>query len=267
MKTIIAATDFTAASLNACNYAALLAQTLKCKLTLFNLLDAPMLHVNAGLYGITQPSPTHTSYNRTVKLAKGLQARFPELKIESFVTLGNFKEELGKFIATHRVAAAVMGLEAKKRISRYIYGSHGIDVAGKLDCPVIIVPSGYKRHQLKKILLTVDNKEKLHQASLKPLDWIVKQSASQLSVLHVRTEDELLAPAMKDLKLGDKKIPVSVRKARQFQDGLKTYCHDGRFDLVAIISKKHSAFYDFFQESHTKKVAIATRVPVVAFHL
>ncbi|MEI8136012.1 MAG: universal stress protein [Bacteroidota bacterium] len=49
MKTIIAGTDFSASSVNACKYAAFLAQKLNCKLTLLNMFDAPIVHSNVLL--------------------------------------------------------------------------------------------------------------------------------------------------------------------------------------------------------------------------
>lgn len=266
MKTIIVGSDFSAASLNASKYAALLAQKMKCKLTVFNLFDAPIVHSNTGLYGLSFSAQKSTSYHRTVKLVKQLQELYPKLKIESFVSFGDFKEELKKFVDSHQVAAAVMGLEAKSRISKFIYGSHGVDIAGKIDCPVIIVPSGYKKHKLSRVLLAVDNKEKLQASMLKELSWFIKQSASHLALLHVKTEQEILNAAIAGAKINGKTYAIEVIKARDIQNGVKRYSHSHDIDLVTIISKKHSVFYDFFLESTTKKMAFAAKVPVMSLH-
>ncbi len=194
MKTIIAGTDFTTSSINACKYAAFLAQKLNCKLTIFNMFEAPIIHSNVGLYGISYSSVRGESRHKTSKLIKDLQQLFPKLKINYFVTFGGIKQQLEDFSKDHQVQAAVMGLDAKKRISKYIYGSHGVNIAGKIDCPVIIVPSNYKKHELSSILLAVDNNEKLLQSSLKGFAKFVKQSKSELALLHVRTEEEIFIP-------------------------------------------------------------------------
>jgi nucleotide-binding universal stress UspA family protein len=267
MKTIIAGTDFTAASVNACHYAAFLAQKLHCKLTIFNLFDAPIIHSNAGLYGISYSAQKSTSHQRSEKLVKQLQLQFPKLKIESFITIGSFKLELENFVASHQIEAAVMGLEAKTRFSKFIYGSHGVDIAGKIDCPVIIVPSRYKKHKLSKMLLTVDNREKLLRSSLKELEQFVKQSATKLSLLHVRTQNEIFDPVMGDVKINGKKLPIDVLKAKDIQDGVRKYCNANDIDMVSIISKKHSVFYNLFVESNTKKVAFVAKVPVMSLHI
>ena len=73
-----------------------------------------------------------------------------------------------------------MGLEAKDRMSKFIYGSHSIDIAGKIDCPVIIVPSKYKTHKLSKIVLTVDSNEKMHKPTLSGFEKFVEKSKIKL---------------------------------------------------------------------------------------
>ena len=266
MKTIIAGTDFTPASINACEYAAFLAQKLNCKLIIFNLFEAPILHSNVGLYGISYSGQKSESLQRTGKFVKQLQNHFPKISIDYFVTFGGFKRELENFVAEHKIEVAVLGLAAKNKISKFIYGSHGVDLAGKINCPVIIVPSSYKTHKLSKVLLTVDSNEKLQRSSLKGFERFIENSKTKLSLLHVRTEDELFHPIKTTLTINGKALPIEEKRSKDIQNGVKKYCAVNNSDLVAIISKKHSVFYDLFIESHTKKIAFAANVPVMAIH-
>ncbi len=266
MKTVIAGTDFSRSSMNACKYAALLAQKLNCKLVLFNLFEAPVVHSNMGLYGISYSSERKNSENKTEKKIKELKKVFPKLKISEFVTSGSYKEELKYFIKAHQVEAAVMGLESKTKLSKYIYGSHGVNIAGKLDCPVIIVPEKYKKHKISKVLLAVDNNEKLYKSSLKGFEKFILGTKTKLDLLHVRTEDELIHPVMMDLVFSGKKTPVKTVKAKSFENGIKKQVKELKTDLVAIISKKHSVFYNFFSETNTKKIIFMAKVPVMAIH-
>jgi len=265
-KTIIAGTDFTASSVNACKYAAFLAQKIKCKLTIFNLFDSPIIHSNIGLYGIDYTTDRRTSEGKTIKLVLAIQKEFPDLKIDHFITSGSFKRELKEFTDHHLVEAVVMGLQAKNRISKFIYGSHGLNVAGKIDAPVIIVPENYKSHNLSNVLLAVDNEEKLRKSPLIGFVRFVKVAKSKLSLLHVRTEVELFPPQNTALKISEKRFPVNVIKAKDMEAGIKKYCADNKIDLVAVISKRHSVFYNLFTESNTKKVTFASKVPVMSIH-
>ncbi len=267
MKTIIAGTDFTSSSVNACKYAGLLAEKLNCKLVIFNLFEAPVLHSNSGLYGISYSSVKKTSEQSAEKLVKELSAIFPSLKISAFSAAGSFEDELEVFTLRHRIEAVVMGLEAKTRISKFIWGSHGVNIIGKISAPVIIVPEKYRDHRLETLLLAVDNVEKLNTPSFKEVEKFMKASQTNLKLLHVRTPDELIAMGTTtSLKINKTKQDVTQQKARTIEDGIKWYCRDEEVDLVTIISRKHSVFYNLFNESVTKRVAFSAKVPVMAIH-
>lgn len=266
MKTIIAGTDFTPSSVNACRYAALLAQKLNCKLTVFNLFDAPIVHSNLGMYGVSYNFEKSSTQRRTKKLIHELEEQFPGLKINAFVTTGSFKEELKAFTGAHHVEAVVMGLAAKSRISKFIYGSHGVNLAGKIDAPVIIVPEKYKEHKIADVLLAVDNQEKLSMSSLSGFQKFVKRSKAPLRLLHVRTADEIFPPVFKEVKVNKRIHAIETVNAKTVENGIRNYTRDRRVDLIAIISKQHSPFYNFFSESNTKKIAFAASVPVMAIH-
>jgi len=266
MKTIIAGSDFTPSSVNACKYAALLADKLKCKLTIFNLFQAPVIHSNMGLYGISYTSERKAHENKTDKLINEIQKSFPKLKISEIVTSGSFNYELENFAKEHLIEAMVMGLAAKDRISKFIYGSHGVNIAGKIECPVIIVPEKYTKHKISSVLLAVDNNEKLAKSSLSGFEKFLKLAKAKLDIVHIRTEDELFHPLTFKMTINSKKAPIEIIKAKDIETGIKKCCSGGKYDLVSIISKKHSAFYNFFSETNTKKVAFVSKVPVMSIH-
>lgn len=266
MKTIIAGTDFSASSINACQYAAMLAQKLGCKLTIFNLFEAPVVHSNVGLYGFSYDSIRKASKEKTGKLISQLNRHFPGLTIEAFTTTGVFKDQLKYFTKEHHVLATVMGLEAKERISKFIFGSHGVSLAGKIECPVIIVPSRYRKHELSKILLAVDNNEKLLKSPLKKFESFVAQTKSKLDIVHVRTPMEIFKPKKSALKFNGKNLTIDVLDSKNLEDGIKKKCAITRSNMIALISKKHSVFYNFFSESNTKRIAFAAKVPVMSIH-
>lgn len=267
MKTIIAGVDFTQSSYNAARYAALLAVRSKSKLILFNMFDVPLIHSNSGLYFMSYSALRDGSASRLKKFRQSLQDEFPALKTEFFVTAGSFRDEIEQFIEKHRVQYVVLGMAAKNRFSKFLYGSHTTDIAGRITAPVIIVPEQYKAHKIGKVVLCVDNREKLHAASLKPLENLVQESKSALQVLHVRTDEELFDSAGKqEIKVAGKKYPVEVASARDLEKGVKKYSLVHKPQLIAIISHKHSAFYKLFNETNTKNIAFSSKVPVMAIH-
>ena len=89
MKTILAATDFSPSSLNACRYAAMLANKMKCKLTILNLFDVPVVHSNSGLYFMSFQSVLKDHGKSLQKLETNLHQLYAHLTIDSVVSTGS----------------------------------------------------------------------------------------------------------------------------------------------------------------------------------
>lgn len=267
MKTIIAGIDFTKSSYNAANYAAMLAQKLNCKLILFNMYEVPLIHSNSGLYFMSNAPIREESENKTTLFCKRLQKQHPRIEIGVFVSTGFFKQQLVSFIKKHKVQLVVMGMKYKDNLNKFIYGSHSTDIAGKINVPVIVVPDNFKIHTLNKVLLGVDNQEKLHKTPLTSFQNFTKETKSAITVLHVKTEDEIFNDKLKNtLKIGGRIHKIENFRSKTFIDGISAYTKQKKVDLIAIISKKHSVFYNLFNESNTKKISFTSKVPVMAIH-
>jgi nucleotide-binding universal stress UspA family protein len=266
MQTIVAGTDFTKSSLNACNYAAILAEKYNCRLVLFNLLDVSWVHANSGLFLLDMYKTRRTNEQKAKKQLENLKTSFPDLNITTFVSSGSFKKEIKTFIQHHQVKLVVMGLAEKNRFYKSVYGSHGVDIAGKLEAPVIIVPEQFKKHTLSHVALAVDNSDKLHLSSLKEFEGLIKAFKPKVNVLHCRTKEELFEPVKKNIKLNNLNYPVEVVPAKSLENGIEKFSAKQAIDLVTIISKKHSLFYNLFAETNTRNIAFNTKVPVMAIH-
>jgi nucleotide-binding universal stress UspA family protein len=200
------------------------------------------------------------------KFIQKLAITHPKVQMESMITTGSFKMEVEDFIKKHRVEAVVMGLASKTKLEKFIYGSHSTDVAGRVNAPVIIVPEKYKKHHLKSMLLSVDNNEKLYHSSLTEVERFAADTQTKLNVLSVRTEDELFLPKQQEVKINGSAIKLNTIKAKDIEKGIVSYCRKNKADLITVLSKRHSALYNLFAESHTKKIAFASKVPVMAIH-
>jgi len=266
MKTILAGIDFTPSSHNAALYAAMLAKSTNSKLLLFNLFEVPVAHANSGLFFISYNAVREGSEDRMSFLMRDLRSRFARLKVDSLVVTGSFKKEIEKFVQSHQVEAVVLGLAAKTKLSRFIYGSHATDIAGKLTVPVIVVPEKFKEHRLRSILLGVDCYEKLRQTPMRRFLGIVAHTKAKVRVLHVRTKEEIFTPLPAPIKLNESSCKVETVFAKDVEEGINRYVAKNNCDMISIISRRHAHFYDFFAETHTRKLAFVSKVPVMAIH-
>lgn len=260
-STILVGIDFTKSSENALNYAIMLAEKSKSALLLFHVFDTPIVHTNSGAYFVEYASLKHNNLARLESYKNNIQAKHPKLKMDVRTTFTSFKEEV-KDLAKHaKINYVVLGLETKSKVSKFIYGTTGVDIAGKVDCPVIIVPEKYKEHKLEHSVLAIDNKNKQHAVILKKHQAFMKAHKCTSVNLHVRTEDELIVE-----KIKNKELLVETIEAKDFKTGLAKYMKAKETDMVTLISHSHSFLYNMFAETNTKTIAFQSKVPVMSIH-
>ena len=197
-KTILVGIDFTKSSENALNYAIMLAERSKSPLLLFHVFDTPMVHMNSGAYFIEYAALKSHNIAKLESYKKKIQAKNKSLSIDVFTSFISFKEGVKELMKKEKIGYVVLGLETKSKISKFIYGTTGIDIVGKIDCPVIIVPEKYKEHKLTHTLLAIDNKNRQDVRVLKKHSELVKTYHCKNVNLHIRTENELLVEKIKN---------------------------------------------------------------------
>jgi len=258
---ILVGIDFTKSSENALNYAVLLAQRSGFAITLFHVFDTPVVHANSGAYFIEYASLKQNFTARLEQYKKNVEEKHPLLSIHVFTTFNSFKAEVQELVDKKKIQYVVLGLETKSKISKFIYGTTGIDIAGKINCPVIIVPEKYKAHKLEHIVLAIDNKHKQHAKEIKQVKKFAEQFNCSVNYLHVRTEHELIIEKSKN-----KDLPVETINSKEFKTGIKNYLKNHPKDLTVIITHQHNFLYHFFIESNTKEIAFQSKTPVMSVH-
>jgi len=258
---ILVGIDFTKSSENALNYAVLLAQRSGFAITLFHVFDTPVVHANSGAYFIEYASLKQNFTARLEQYKKNVEEKHPLLSIHVFTTFNSFKAEVQELVDKKKIHYVVLGLETKSKISKFIYGTTGIDIAGKINCPVIIVPEKYKAHKLEHIVLAIDNKHKQHAKEIKQVKKFAEQFNCSVNYLHVRTEHELIIEKSKN-----KDLPVETINSKEFKTGIKNYLKNHPKDLTVIITHQHNFLYHFFIESNTKEIAFQSKTPVMSVY-
>ncbi len=258
---ILVGIDFTKSSENALNYAVLLAERSGYAITLFHVFDTPVVHANSGAYFIEYASLKQNFTARLEQYKKTTEEKHPLLSIHVFTTFNSFKSEVEDLVKKKKVQFVVLGLETKSKISKFIYGTTGVDIAAKIDCPVIIVPEKYKNQKLEHMVLAIDNKHKQHAKELKLVKKFAELFSCSINYLHVRTEHELIVEKSKN-----KDLPIETINSKEFKSGISNYLKKHPKDLTVLISHKHNFLYHFFVESTTKEIAFQSKIPVMSVH-
>ncbi len=262
-KTILVGIDYTKSSGNAVEYAAMLAEQGNASLMLFHIFEAPVVHTNSGMYFISYKAIKETSETKLENYRDILKEKYPRLHIEILTSSEPFQMQIEDLIRRRKVQYIVLGLETKSRISKFIYGSHGTSIAGKVNCPVIIVPQKYKDHKLVKAILAIDNLQTATYPILKKVKDFSLYFKTGISTVHVKTPANFF---FNDNSAKAKKMKLEVVEAKSFTDGIAEYAKDKNADLITIVSQSHSVLYKFFNETNTKTIAFQSRIPVMAIH-
>lgn len=261
MKTILVGIDFTKSSENTINYAIEIAKRSEAKILLFHALTAPVIHTTSGLIFIDTKNLIKAEEKRMKDLQIQLSKKHPKVKVDIELTYDSIREKVEKLSKKNKISLAVLGLETKSKISKFIYGTSSVDLTGKIDCPIITVPERYKHHDITKILIAIDNKESISSGLSKRIHSTINFIGAKVEFVHIKTEDEL--------ELGEKNrhpFPVTNVKSSDFQTGITNYAKKSKADAIMLISHNYSAFHNLFVDSNSKKIILSSNIPVISIH-
>jgi nucleotide-binding universal stress UspA family protein len=261
MKTILVGVDFTKSSDNTIEYAVKLAKQSGSKLMLFHALTAPVIHTTSGLIFMDNDNAKKIAEKEMMNLLNTLSKKHHAVKFDMEITYDGIKERVKKLAKNKKINLVVLGLETKTKIESFVNRTTSLDLTGKIDCPVITVSEKYKKHNLKKMLIAVDNKETIKAGLSKRIHSIVDLLKMEAEFVHIVTEDELNIK-----QTHNRQINVTNVKSADFKTGLSSYAKKTKADLIMLISNNYGAFYSLFIDSHSKKVILTSNIPVISVH-
>ncbi len=263
---ILVGIDYSKSSQNALYYALMLASKSQAKVTLLHVFDFPIVHTNSGIYTLDYKTMKDNDLARLAEVKKEALKKFPQADIELLNTTDSLKSFVKDLAKKKKIDLVVMGLETKSKISKFIYGTTGVNLSTHIDCPVIIVPESYKEHELKHAVISVDNKETIKKRTADKAIGFIEQHKAKHEMLYVKTEDDFLLIYEKNPASQNKKWNIKTLEAKDFQSGIDKYMKTTKTDLVVLFSRSYSALYRFFNETNTKLIAFNSKVPVMSVH-
>lgn len=261
MKTILVGVDFTKSSDNTINYAVKLAKQSSSKLLLFHTLTAPIIHTTSGLVFIENDILMKDTEKEMQDLLARYKKKHPTLKINIEITYDRIRDRVKKLAKNKKINLVVLGLENKSKIQKFLGSTTSLDLAGKIDCPVITVSEKYKNHSLKNMLIAIDNKDNLKSGQSKRIHSIIEVLGVKAEFVHIKTEDEL------NIKQShNRQITISTIEADDFKTGITSYAKKTKADIIMLISNKYSALHSLFIDSHSKQIILSSKIPVISVH-
>lgn len=272
MKTIVVPVDFSEASDNALEYAVEFAKVSNGELRLLNVYSLPVMATEPFVW---VPS-TNEIIDEHLKRLENIRDQILErhgkqLDIKCYCEVGAVIEGINGFAARHHTDLIIMGMQGGGFVSEKIIGSTATSLMRHSVCPVLGIGKQVKFKPIRQVVLATDHEDADYPGILQLLKDLVLQFNAHLFVLYV------IEPGVKT-KMG---IATGVQVAHALEGipytantvvnvdvtlAIEQFVEDKAVDMAVIIPRKHSLLYALFHESHTKKLAFHTHVPVLALH-
>jgi nucleotide-binding universal stress UspA family protein len=265
MKTIIAPTDFSKVSENACLYAANLAADIKADLVLLHAMEIPFAvteyPVREVVFGEGDIENELESLKNKLIIETNNKVAVTIKKI-----LGSPEYEITELCKTTEPFAVVMGTHTTGLFDRLFSRSTTLYSARNLRCPVIIVPHDGQYQPIKRIALASDLKD-IYDVSAQEITKIIRLFDAEFEVFYAAKKEHAAGPdSVENLLLEYRSLGVNpqfhVVENEDVLMGITDLAKERNVQMLIIIPKKHGVFH----KSHSKDFVFYADVPVMTVH-
>lgn len=266
MKKILVPVDFSENSINALEYAIVLAREFKADI---RLAHAFFLSPKTGMFISVQDRMRENALEDIRNLAEKYQRRLPEGNIMDYRIIRDHAQEGIAALAEQAQAdLIVMGTKGASRAKGVLWGSVASGVIAKTTLPLITVPEGYPAHLPKHAVLAVDDPGYNNADALLPLVGITRQVGTSITSFHAMSVAAAIAG--EDGTPSDYLRSISDDYHQSFNQNVKEslldYIGKNNVDLLCMIRKEQGFIRDLVRRSHTRQTVFECPVPMLILH-
>lgn len=266
MKTILVATDYSAAANNAVDYAAQLASKTGAELVLFHVYKVSV-HVSNSLGSfasieklVKKSEERLNEYAIEISKRYGIKVRYELMRDDTILGLKKYTRE-------HLVDLVVMGIESN-RIEYKWFGNTTTEAIKLMQFPLLVVPNDIQFSGIHKIMYACESSYLKDGCELNWLKDFVRGVEADLEVFHVQTKstdtevnaelERVMNKALHDIDhtfnyVSNPKVDAGIA------EGFEKF----PADLLVMIPHKIGFLESFYTEGHTIQVTVKTRVPLL----
>jgi nucleotide-binding universal stress UspA family protein len=272
METIIVATDFSKAALNASKYAAALSAELNAQLVLVHVIEVPISPLQVPL--------TVVEFDEIEKSAAGLLDDIKEqllfytnnrIAIRIEIKYGFAETALEDLCNENRPIALVVGLRSDSPSSRFFLGSTALRVVPYIQFPVLIIHDKAVFSGIKNIAIASDSEQIHENITVQSIKKWLSLFHVEPDIIHVKTHDKV------DLQILTGNIFLynhfsefhpkyhSIHN-KSVEDGLFRFIEEKKPDLLIVVPGKYGFLKKLFHASHSKQLILHAHLPVLVVH-
>ena len=272
MRVILVPTDFSENAQHALDFAQEIASRYDAGISFVHAYHPPLIDPNLPadiMIALTQQMEKADAehLDNWVK-----ECRSEGYACESKAVLGAASEVILDEIKAQKPIMVVMGRTGKGGWLDKVLGSVAAEVAAKATCPVLVLPPNAHPRTVKKIVYATEL-ERPEENALNFAFNLSEHFGAELVLVKVNApfevnifDDEEYKADIKEI-FGDKKYKLETVESESVVNGLQKYADENHADLIIMASRKRDWLSSIVNPSVSKKLVLATHVPVLVCHL
>lgn len=268
MKPIIAPTDFSEISVNACHYASALAADLGTDLILVHVQPLPLVISDIPLPYENYEITLEEAGLKMNKLEAALQERLPApLRCSGQVLSGEFIHQMKGLIRDRQPLLVVMGKRGMGATETFFMGSHA-RAAVQLEWPLLVVPQNAVFHNIGNVVLACDLKKVMETVPFHLIHNFLNLFKAKLDILYISDNEEKNPSLLSESKyiqnkLGSLNPEIHFVAHGNISAGLAGFILDHNSDLLLLVPKKHGVWNSLFHSSVTSQTLLHPIIPLL----
>lgn len=271
MKTIIVATDFSTAALNAAEYAADMALAIQADILLLHISEIPIAYLGIPV-AATEDEMMNDAKKSLSSLKEQLMTRTNgRLKVNTELGAGVFFHELKAICEKVKPYSVVMGSQGTTAAERAFFGGHTVHAMKHLEWPLITIPPSVKFSQIKKICLACDFDKVVDSIPIDEIKRLVNDFHAELHVINSGKQEFHQSDMIFESGLLQEML-VSLNPQYHFitdentDKSIINFVEKNDIDLLIALPKRHGLLKKLIQRSVSKQLVLHSHIPVLAIH-
>jgi nucleotide-binding universal stress UspA family protein len=268
MKTILITSDFSENSIDAAHAGIEFARLFHAKVILMHVYSLP-LPTTEFPEMIDFTAYENIKSTQLDQLRKKLSV--PGVEIEALTVPGlSFYEEVKTCTDERNIDLIVMGLTGSSRMSEILLGSNTMSLLAQATVPVLAVPKGFSLKKNLKIAFAYDGQKIDNQRNMDLLVEIAAKFYTKVHAFHVtpgkhdqQMYHDLICERLKTHLPADR-FTLDSEINDHTDPGILEYVINNKVDILALVPRKYKFFDRLFHESHTREIAQAGSIPILA---
>lgn len=270
MKLIIAAVDFSPASLNAAYYAADLAVQINAELLLVNVVELPVTIAEFGESGYAWDKMIDSSEKELLTLRNELTKHVNnKIEINITVPVGSVAYSLQEEAKRERAFCIVMGSDSMTAAEHLLVKNHALAAIHSVSIPVLIVPHGMLFKDIRKVVLAADLQDFENSNTLNFLKEWLRIFKAKLDVVNVVESSQpppetVTGSHTLQYELSEFDPEFHFIYESDLKQAIEGYIEQNHPDLLVTMPGKYGFFTGLFHKSQSKQLIRQPHIPVLS---